>query len=153
MTDESSNPGQDDQGNDESNADFKISKEDAAEIKAFIAEQKKLGNSGEEEEEEEKEEDSEDKRSEAEKENESLRKELAELKEGIRQQLLKQLPKKLREKYKEKSLDALGILVDYLEAHSKEAGIPRTPKDEDKEKSKPTDGSIGGKDTRTQEWK
>ena len=92
----------------------------------------------------------------------AMRKEIKELKKSLeehetarKEDLLSQLNEKDRVKYKDKSLEAIELIVSYVREHPKR-GLSRTPSDD---KTKTTGdslrdrGIIGSYDVKTKTWK
>ena len=74
-----------------------------------------------------------------------------ELQEEKRVQLLEFLNPKDREKYKDKSLEDLSIIAEYIRDHPQKGGLPRYPSSKDK-KQKETKAPTGRIGSRYDNW-
>ena len=141
-----------------------LTEEQAKEMLDFIAKLKKLGVKPEEQENQEEEEEQEDPEEEPESEStiKELSKRITELEkdktdyEGKRKKdLLSELNDKDQVKFKDKSLDALETIVDYIRDNPKR-GISKTPKSTNDSKAQSQilaeGGSIGKYDPNTKQW-
>jgi hypothetical protein len=140
--------GEGDAGTETEAQDIRISKEDAKLIENFISEVKKGSTKTDPKPAPEKTPDA--------SELEKLRTENEALKDRRKQEILELFEDTDKEKYKDKSLADLELLLGYIKDHpTKRKGVPRTADskgDETQKKRKLPPGVIGGWNPKTKEW-